>query len=69
MHKVDYRALQKMTGEFHSRQLDEVYSFENLLLEKANKYIFLDTKKRIKVMQSCPYLDLNPVRSILYFYL
>lgn len=39
MHKVDYRALQKMTGEFHSRQLDEVYSFENLLLEKANKYI------------------------------
>lgn len=39
MHKVDYRALQKMAGEFHSRQLNEAYSFENLLLEKANKNI------------------------------
>lgn len=39
MHKVDYRTLEKMAGEFRSRQLNEAYSFKNLLLEKANKNI------------------------------
>lgn len=39
MHKVDYRALEKMAREFHGRQLNETYSFENLLLEKENKNI------------------------------
>lgn len=43
MHKVDYRALQKVAGEFHSRQLDEAYSFENLLLEKAKIFLALVT--------------------------
>lgn len=43
MHKVDYRALQKVAGEFHCRQLDESYSFENLLLEKAKIFLALVT--------------------------
>lgn len=49
MHKEDYRALEKMAGEFHSRQLNDTHLFENLLLEKANKNIpcFYDTKPHI----------------------
>lgn len=49
MHKEDYRALEKMAGEFHSRQLNDTHLFENLLLEKANKNIpcFYDIKPHI----------------------
>lgn len=39
VHKVDYRALEKMAGEPQSRQLNETYSLENLFLEKENKNI------------------------------